>query len=398
MVDLSCEDVHKKYRIRKPADAAQTRARWIPRLWSRWPAGSEFWALRGVNFKVECGEALGIIGPNGAGKTTVLKLLSRITAPTKGRIRVRGRLAALIEVSAGFHNELTGRENIYLSGSILGMSRPEISRKLDSIVEFSGLREFLEVPVKRYSTGMYLRLGFAIAAHLEPDILLLDEVLAVGDLAFQAKCQERIAQLRQSGVTLVVISHDLGAVERLCDRVLLLQHGALIDDGRPKDVIARYVTLPIAQAGSGNWSSAGKPAACTGLSFRSGIHGRDAIRTGDPLIARVDYEARERVTGVTFNLLFWWQSGYLCAQLSTALDGAGITLEAGKGYVEFSCPTLAMQPGMYRVDASLARGSSVIDQHERCSILRVDPGKVVLGDFYMPHTWQLVPERLGVLR
>src|SRR5213593_1313236 len=132
MVDLSCEDVHKKYRIRKPADAAQTRARWIPRLWSRWPAGSEFWALRGVNFKVECGEALGIIGPNGAGKTTVLKLLSRITAPTKGRIRVRGRLAALIEVSAGFHNELTGRENIYLSGSILGMSRPEISRKLDS--------------------------------------------------------------------------------------------------------------------------------------------------------------------------------------------------------------------------------------------------------------------------
>lgn len=398
MVDLSCNDVHKRYFIRTAADTVQPRGGHYARLKALWSPHSEFWALRGVSFEVERGEALGIIGPNGAGKTTILKLLSRITAPSKGLITVRGRLAALIEVSAGFHNELTGRENIYLSGSILGMTRFEISRKMESIIEFSGLRDFMEVPVKRYSTGMYLRLGFAVAAHLEPDILLLDEVLAVGDLAFQAKCQERISQLRKTGVTLVLISHDLGAVERLCDRVLLLQDGEIVANGPPRDVIAQYATLPIARNEAGFGSSTPKPAACTGISFRSAIPGRDGIRTGDPLIARFDYEAHERLSCVAFNLSFWWHSGYLCAQLSTALDGGSIRLEAGRGFVEFLCPALAMQPGMYRVDACIMQGSSVIDKRERCSILRVDPGKVILGDFYMPHTWQLIEERLHVLR
>jgi ABC-type polysaccharide/polyol phosphate transport system ATPase subunit len=196
MIDLRVNRVSKRYRIGQdegPSGARGSLFRRLQKLKSRYQS---FWALRGVSFEVERGETLGIIGPNGAGKSTILKLLSRITAPTEGEIMINGRLSALIEVGSGFHPELTGRENIYLSGSILGMHRREIARKLESIVDFAGVRSFVDTPVKRYSSGMYVRLGFSIAAHLQPDILLLDEVLAVGDAAFQTKCFKRISELK----------------------------------------------------------------------------------------------------------------------------------------------------------------------------------------------------------
>src|SRR5919206_1977730 len=199
MLDLEVNQVSKKYLIRtSAADAANGRGSGWRNLFRR---RSDFWALRNVSFGVERGEALGIIGHNGAGKSTILKLLSSITAPTSGEITINGRLSALIEVGSGFHPELTGRENIYLNGSILGMRRREIAKKLDSIVEFAGVRQFIDTPVKRYSSGMYARLGFSIAAHLDPDILLLDEVLAVGDASFQAKCLQRIGELKRMGTT-----------------------------------------------------------------------------------------------------------------------------------------------------------------------------------------------------
>jgi lipopolysaccharide transport system ATP-binding protein len=241
MIDLEFRQVSKRYRVR--ADEPTTGGEGNPylrklrRLRHR---SEEFWAVRGVSFEVERGEALGIIGHNGAGKSTILKLLASITAPSAGEIKINGRLSALIEVGSGFHPELTGRENVFLSGSILGMRRREIAAKLDSIVEFAGVRQFIDTPVKRYSSGMYVRLGFAIAAHLDPDILLLDEVLAVGDASFQAKCLERIEGLRRAGTTIVFISHDLNAVERLCGRVLLMQHGELVASGSPREVIAEY--------------------------------------------------------------------------------------------------------------------------------------------------------------
>lgn len=243
IIDLELRNVSKRYRVRQESGGATSQNGLMRQLKSLYRGHSEFWAVKDVSFAVKRGEALGIIGHNGAGKSTILKLLSNITAPTSGVITINGRLSALIEVGSGFHPELTGRENIYLSGSILGMRRREITDKLDRIIDFAGVRQFIDTPVKRYSSGMYVRLGFAIAAHLDPDVLLLDEVLAVGDASFQAKCMHRIFQLKKKGTTIVFISHDLSSVGRLCDRALLLNEGRVAASGMPTDVIVEYKSI-----------------------------------------------------------------------------------------------------------------------------------------------------------
>src|SRR5436853_417149 len=237
MLDLQFNQVSKRYHIQQEEEFDPACPVWLRKVKSWRPRQQEFSALREVSFVVERGEALGIIGHNGAGKSTILKLLSGITTPSAGEITINGRLAALIEVGSGFHPDLTGRENVFLNGSILGMRRREIAARLDSIIDFAGVRDFIDVPVKRYSSGMYVRLGFSIAAHLDPGILLLDEVLAVGDAGFQEKCLQRIAQMRDAGITIVFISHDLGAVERLCDRVLLMQKGEIIAGGNAREIV-----------------------------------------------------------------------------------------------------------------------------------------------------------------
>ena len=203
----------------------------------------EFWALKDVNFEVHRGEVLGIIGRNGAGKSTLLKILSRITEPTSGRVTLRGRVASLLEVGTGFHPELTGRENIYLNGAILGMSRVEIRKKFDEIVAFAGVEKFLDTPVKRYSSGMYVRLAFAVAAHLEPEILLVDEVLAVGDIEFQKKCLGKIDEVsRQEGRTVLLVSHNLAAVAEMANRALLLDAGSVAVDGSVAEAVSTYLS------------------------------------------------------------------------------------------------------------------------------------------------------------
>src|SRR5437879_5087904 len=219
MIDLKFNRVSKKYNIRANVDSPK---RWYGRGFAGRKKPGQMWALRNVSFQVNEGEALGIVGHNGAGKTTILKILSGITTPTAGEITIRGRLVALVEVSSGFHPELTGIENVYLHGAMLGMRRSEITRKMDSIVEFSGVEKYIDVPVKRYSSGMYVRLGFSVAAHLDPDLVLLDEGLAVGDVAFQAKCVDRIVELRKYGRTIVFVSHDIAYVYFLCCRIMIL--------------------------------------------------------------------------------------------------------------------------------------------------------------------------------
>lgn len=200
----------------------------------------EFWALRDVSFEIPPGEMVGLIGPNGAGKSTVLKLLARIIEPTSGKISLNGRVNALIELSAGFHEDLTGRENIYLSAALLGLTRKEIQRHFDEIVAFSELEKFIDMPVKHYSSGMHMRLGFAIATCIEAEILLVDEVLAVGDANFQRKCFERIAEMREQGVTILYVSHQMAEIERHCDRALLLMNGRLVADGAPSETAQEY--------------------------------------------------------------------------------------------------------------------------------------------------------------
>lgn len=213
------------------------------------------WALKDVSFEVKEGEVLGIIGRNGAGKTTLLKILARITHPTEGRMEVNGRVGALLEVGTGFHPELTGRENVFLNGAILGMHKAEIERKFDEIVDFAEVERFLDTPVKRYSSGMYVRLAFAVAAHMEPEILIVDEVLAVGDANFQKKCLGRMAEVGSSGRTVLFVSHNTQAVLRLCQRVILLDKGAVLDDGNPRSVVSEYLNAGLGSAARREWSN-----------------------------------------------------------------------------------------------------------------------------------------------
>ncbi len=221
---------------------------------SRTPAPA-IWALRNVSFEIQPGERVGIIGRNGAGKSTLLKLLSRITTPTEGRAEIRGRVGSLLEVGTGFHPELTGRDNIMLSGSILGMRGAEIRAKTDEIVDFAGVAQFLDTPVKRYSSGMYLRLAFAVAAHLEPDVLLVDEVLAVGDAEFQKKCLGRMEEIGRTGRTVLFVSHSMPSILRLCERVILLDKGGVVADGNAQTVLRRYLDSGLGSPAEREWDA-----------------------------------------------------------------------------------------------------------------------------------------------
>jgi lipopolysaccharide transport system ATP-binding protein len=244
---IAAQGLAKQYRLGQHQAAYGTLRESLARVGRRFTrrehrAETEMvWALRDVTFDVQQGEVLGIIGRNGAGKSTLLKVLTRITSPSGGRVEIHGRVGSLLEVGTGFHPELTGRENIYLNGAILGMKRREIEQRFDAIVEFSGVERFMDTPVKRYSSGMYVRLAFAVAAHLEPEILLVDEVLAVGDAEFQRRCLGRMEELGSSGRTVIFVSHQLPAVAQLCDRAIQIDSGYVVGDGRPAEVIANYL-------------------------------------------------------------------------------------------------------------------------------------------------------------
>ena len=256
----------------------------------------EFWALEDVSFEVDAGQALGIIGPNGAGKSTILKLLTRILRPTRGHCRVTGRVGALIEVAAGFHPDLTGRENIFLQGAIMGMRRLEIARKLEEIIEFAGVRDFIDTPVKRYSSGMNARLGFSIAAHLDPDVLIIDEVLSVGDSAFQDRCVKRMEEFKRQGVTIVFVSHNLQAVSALCDRAVLLQR-AVRAIGATDQVLRSYVQR----------QAVATPPASSGpvqiVSARLNTGGAEALDPGQTVQLEVDCLVERPSRDVVFGVL-----------------------------------------------------------------------------------------------
>jgi hypothetical protein len=268
------------------------------------------------------------------------------------------------------------------------MTRKEIAAKLGSIVEFSEIGSFLDVPVKRYSSGMYLRLGFAIAAHLEADTLLLDEVLAVGDLAFQRKCLARIAELKRARKTIVFISHDLASVERLCDRALLLSHGRILREGQPREVVLEYQQSSLIASAPPVYSGQlSRTVECTRFSYASTCReDSKSVRTGGGMTLSVEFFAQRAVSGVVVNVYLYWPSGYLCAHLSTGPEG--FTAEQGPGYVEFHCPVVNLVPGLFLVDVAIERTPEIMDWRHRCGYVRIDPGnKAVIGDLYLPHSW-----------
>lgn len=351
---ISVENVSKRFVLAQSrqgnlADAARNVFSRVPR--------TDFWALKDVSFEVQRGEAIGIIGHNGAGKSTMLKLLTQIMRPTAGRIRTRGRVSALIEVGAGFHPEMTGRENIYLNGSILGMGRREINSKFDEIVAFAELEKFIDTPVKRYSSGMYARLGFAVAAHVDPEILIVDEVLSVGDGAFQERCTKKMHELRAGASTVVFVSHNMGAVTSLCDRAVLLMHGSVEMIGLPVDVIAQYRKRrsSLAPTASVTDGSAGHLSA--DLSGPLLINRIEPLRptdlscvvSGEALTLRLHYTTNGLVTRPRVGLRFRSSLGTLIARVNVGDVGQSMDISGG-GYLDVSIPYLPLLPDTYHIE------------------------------------------------
>jgi ABC-type polysaccharide/polyol phosphate transport system ATPase subunit len=330
------------------------------RMWPSHGGKETFWALRDVCLEVKEGEVLGLVGRNGAGKTTLLKILSRITRPTTGYAEIRGHVRSLLEVGTGFHGELTGRENIYLSGSILGMRKREIDRKMDEIVAFAEIEKFIDTPVKHYSSGMYVRLAFAVAAHLEPEILLVDEVLAVGDINFQKKCLGKMGDVARAGRTVVLVSHQMNQIRRLCQRVLWMDGGSVRKSGPPHLVLAAYESAMFAgdrsqglQRGTGTqaqflrWEIAG--AACE--------EEQHTLVTLDPVTVSFVVELIRSVRGAHHGVALFNAE----RQLIWARARQNLTLAAGVQVLSHSFPSLPLRPGAYQWQVSLWDGDEMLD-------------------------------------
>jgi lipopolysaccharide transport system ATP-binding protein len=380
---LLADRLGKRYQLGSRAALHNTlrdalAARWQRAVGRTNGAGHErnptFWALRDVSFEVERGQRLGIIGRNGAGKSTLLKIASRVTEPTEGTLMGRGRVATLLEVGTGFHPELTGRENIYLSGAVLGMKRTDIVRRFDEIVAFSELEQFLDTPVKRYSSGMYVRLGFAVAAHLEPDILIVDEVLAVGDIAFQKKCLGRMTEVAGEGRTVIFVSHNIRAVKSLCSRGILIDHGRIVIDSGVDAAIAAYVdaTWPLREDGVIP-ETAGRIGTGDALLRRAVIQDRDGEPTdtvylGEPFRISATYEVRKPLDDVIMEFGISTPDGTRIATVGNT-DGNGRTLVFEPGLRQITAEVdMALLPNDFVVDIAMHYGRGLtIDWIERAT-------------------------------
>jgi len=366
------------------------------------------WALSDVSFTVEQGEVVGIIGRNGAGKSTLLKILSKITYPTSGSVKARGRVAALLEVGAGFHEELTGRENIYLNGSIMGMRKREVDAKLEAIVEFSGLQRFIDTPIKRYSSGMRSRLGFAVAAHLDPDVLIVDEVLAVGDADFQKKCMSAMHELRGGGRTVLFVSHNMAAVENLCSRGIWLAQGKVQLDAPAAKVIEAYMSsfasaerASVALANVTDRSGSGE-IRYTRVEFRSTDGELQTVtRSGRSVVIRLHYRANEPIVRPNFALRLYTELGTLVTVTSTWLHGLDVPLvPIEEGYVDLEIDSLNLMPGRYYLSLRLASQveQRMYDALEHAVYLDIEEAPIYgqsrrldsrFGLVFFPQRWRL---------
>jgi ABC-type polysaccharide/polyol phosphate transport system ATPase subunit len=372
--------------------------------------GEELWALRDVDLDVAPGEALGIIGQNGAGKSTMLKLVAGIIPPHGGTIEAGGAVASMLELGAGFHPDFTGRENVYMNGAIHGLSEREVDQRLEEIVTFSELADFIDMPVKTYSSGMYMRLAFAIASHVSPDILLLDEVLAVGDAAFQRKCYGRIFEYRRGGGTLLFVSHDPGAIEMVCDRVVLLRDGKVIADGPPADVLAVYHRGLAEAAGAPGTAAAEARSAGEQEDDPRAWGTRDVVirsarlvgpdgptqrfLSGDPFRVELEVEAPRPIATPNFGVSVHTVEGALCYGTNTRLDALEIPEISGVTRVSFDVPALALHEGEFLVTlAAVSHDQSTVyhwlDRWLEFTVFQRGTG---LGIVDMTGTWHLEPQ------
>ena len=337
------------------------------------------WALDGVSFEIKRGEVVGIVGRNGAGKSTLLKILSRITEPTRGSAEIRGRVGSLLEVGTGFHGELTGRENIYLNGAILGMRKKEIDRLLDAIVAFSGVEAFLDVPVKRYSSGMYLRLAFAVAAHLETEILMVDEVLAVGDAEFQKKCLGKMGEVARGGRTVLLVSHNMGSIVQLCDRALWIHDGSLKIDGPAPEVVASY--LSSTAGGGSTWINADPPGpgeTCwLSSAYLSSPEGRQRgiFEFRSPFHIVIEYEVLQRLQGLSMicRLTDAW-GNIVCSSWESDTGehwDHDRVREAGRYRAACKIPAALLRPGMYYVLVGAVMPGHKMPSHENVLVFEI---------------------------
>ena len=352
----------------------------------------EFWALQNVSFDLSRGETLGLIGHNGAGKTTLLRILNGLIKPDTGRIEVRGRMQALIALGAGFNPVLTGRENLYVNASILGFSNQEIERRFDEIVAFSGIEEFIDMPVRSYSSGMIVRLGFSVAANLEPDILLVDEVLSVGDLAFRAKSQLRIQELKNAGVAIVVVSHNLHTISHVCTRAITLEKGNIIYDGNTDDAIDAYRTSIMKT----NQDLEKEIRAGTGeiqikkidLLSTSGFP-QSEFATTDGITARLYYETKKPVDNPVFNVTIHILNGPQVTGIRTDVDGVNTGSLMGSGYIDVFFPQINLLPGIYTVDGAIfhSDGFTYYDRVTNVNHFKINGGLDINGSVFIPHQW-----------
>jgi lipopolysaccharide transport system ATP-binding protein len=408
---ISIEGLSKRYELGALRQETQLRDHLVQLLQSpfRKRAPKEIlWALRDVSFKVEAGEVVGIIGRNGAGKSTLLKILAKITYPTAGSVRTRGRIAALLEVGAGFHEELTGRENIYLNGSIMGMKKKEVDAKLEAIVEFSGMQRFIDTPIKRYSSGMRSRLGFAVAAHLDPDVLVVDEVLAVGDAAFQKKCMTAMQDLQGGGRTVLFVSHNMAAVENLCTRGIWLAQGRVQLDGPTHEVIEAYMnSFSSAEAASkllaGTDGRRGSgEVRFTRVDFLSADGEPQTVtRSGKGVVIRLHYHAGETIERVGFLLRLYTELGTLVSETGTWHHGLEVApLPEGDGYLELEIDSLNLMPGRYYLTLVVRSPleGRIYDLIENAVYLDVEPAPIYghsrpldsrFGVVFFPQRWRL---------
>lgn len=378
----------------------------------------EFWALKDINMDIKKGETIGIIGENGSGKSTLLKLMARILFPDEGHIFTKGKIAALIEIGAGFHSELSGRENIYINGSILGLTKKEIDSNLSNIIEFSGLERFIDNSIKTYSSGMYVRLGFSIAIHVDPDILLIDEILAVGDENFQKKCLKKIHEFKNEGKTIILVSHDLQTIEKICDRVFLLDNGLIVSAGNPVDVISEYHKIlykkedralrleekEVAQEeaapqkeispepDTNRWGTG--EAEITNIEFYNDQNIKsDVFKTGDFMKIRIHYTAHKRIKRPVFGIAFYREEGIHLTGPNTKTSNYDIDHIEGEGFIEYTIHSIPFLPGAYLFTAAIYDFSCLhaYDHWERCyrfSVTESDKIKERHGIMYIPSEWR----------